>query len=125
MVSDVAAFADKYLHKVEAWQCNLERMAHAGQRAVVWGGGSKGVAFLNTLKTQDQIEYVVDINPRKQERYVAGTGQQIVPPEFLSSYRPDVVIIINSIYQDEIQKIMERLGLSNNVVYTEAINAVL
>jgi len=26
--------------------------------------------------------------------YIAGTGQQIVPPEFLRNYQPDVVIVM-------------------------------
>ena len=92
-------------------------MAQAGQRVVVWGGGAKGVTFLNTLKTQDQIEYVVDINPRKQGRYVPGTGQQIVPPEFLRDYQPDVVIVMNPIYKSEIEQIIKGLGLTAKFLY--------
>jgi hypothetical protein len=117
LVSDVVTFADKYRRKVEAWQCDLERMAQAGQRAVVWGGGARGVTFLNTLKTQDQIEYVVDINPRKRGRYVPGTGQQIVPPEFLRDYQPDVVIVMNPIYKSEIQQLIKSLGLTAKFLY--------
>ncbi|MFX0133657.1 MAG: methyltransferase domain-containing protein, partial [Candidatus Hodarchaeota archaeon] len=116
LTSDVAVFADKYRRKVKAWQGNLERTARMGQRVVVWGGGSKGVTFLNTLKIYDQIEYVVDINPRKQGRYIAGTGQQIMPPEFLRDYQPDVVIIMNPIYQSEIQQITDKLGLTNDFI---------
>jgi len=77
----------------------LEQIKGKGQRAVVWGAGSKGVTFLNVLNIQDQIEYVVDINLRKQGMYIAGTGQQIVPPEFLRNYQPDVVIVMNLIYK--------------------------
>ena len=52
----------------------------------------------------------MDINPRKQGMYVAGTGQQIVPPEFLKYYQPDVVIVMNPIYESEIRQIIEGLG---------------
>jgi len=109
---DVAAFADKYRSKVQAWRNDLDRIAQAGQRAVVWGAGSKGVTFLNALETQDQIAYVVDINPRKQGKYLAGTGQRIVPLEFLREVRPDVVIVMNPIYEDEIRRFTKVLGLS-------------
>jgi hypothetical protein len=78
---------------------------------VVWGGGSKGVTFLNMLKAQHQIEYVVDLNPRKQGKYVAGTGQKIVPPEFLWEYRPDIVIVMNPIYENEIRQMLNELAI--------------
>ena len=112
IAADVTAFAGKYRSKVESWGQNLAHMTQTGRRVVIWGSGSKGVTFLNVLKTQDQIEYVVDINPRKQGMYVAGTGQQIVSPEFLRTYRPDMILIMNSIYQDEIQRMAEGLGLA-------------
>jgi SAM-dependent methyltransferase len=112
LACDVAAFADAYRSKVQVWRRTLERMARAGQRAVVWGAGSKGVTFLNVLETQEQILYAVDINPRKQGMYLAGTGQQIVPPEFLREVRPDVVIVMNPMYEGEIRQMTENLGLS-------------
>jgi len=120
MANDVNAFADNYRRTVESWRYKLDQMAASGQKTVVWGSGSKGVTFLNMLKTQDQIEYVVDINPRKHGMYVAGTGQQIVPPEFLQNYLPDVVIIMNPIYQDEIRQITEKLDLSPQLICVQA-----
>ena len=108
----VDAFGEKYRLKVEEWSEFLTRAATKGQRLVVWGSGSKGVTFLNTLQTHNQIEYVVDINPRKQGNYVAGTGQKIVPPEFLLEYQPDVIVIMNSVYKSEIKELCKQLGLS-------------
>ncbi|MBN2304341.1 MAG: methyltransferase domain-containing protein [Anaerolineae bacterium] len=108
----VDAFAEQYRRKVETWQQHLDRISQQGQRAVIWGGGSKGVTFLNVLKAFDLIGYVVDINPRKQGKHVAGTGQELVPPEFLRDYAPNVVIIMNPIYQQEIQQTVANLGLS-------------
>jgi hypothetical protein len=84
----------------------------AARRTVVWGAGSKGVTFLNILPNSHQISYVVDINPRKHGMFVAGSGQKIVPPSFLVEYRPDVVVVMNAIYIDEIRRTMEDLGLS-------------
>lgn len=43
--------------------------------------------------TLDNIEFVVDKNPSKSHTYIAGMGQEIVPPQFLQSYWPDVVIV--------------------------------
>jgi FlaA1/EpsC-like NDP-sugar epimerase len=91
-------------------------MVRTGQRAVVWGAGSKGVTFLNALQARDPIGHVVDINPRKQGMYVAGTGQQIVAPEFLKEARPDVVIVMNPVYEDEIRRWVGELGLTPDLI---------
>ena len=113
----VSSFAESYRTKVSAWQRTLANITTAGQRAVIWGAGSKGVTFLNTLRAQDSIGFVVDINPRKQGQYVAGTGQEIVPPEFLQEYRPDVVIVMNPIYMQEIQQMTADLGLMPTLIH--------
>lgn len=42
---------------------------------------------------------------------MAGTGQQIVAPEVLQVYRPDVVIVVNPVYCDEIQRELVRIGI--------------
>jgi SAM-dependent methyltransferase len=115
IANDIESFAANYKRKVETYRHKLEQIKRKGQRAVVWGTGSKGVTFLNTFKNS-QIEYAVDINPRKQGKYVAGTGQQIVPPKFLREYQPDVIIVMNPIYRDEICKTLENLGVSADII---------
>ena len=112
LASEITDFATNFKNKVESWRSELEQIKGKGQRAVVWGAGSKGVNFLNVLNIQDQIEYVVDINPRKQGMYIVGTGQQIVPPEFLRNYQPDVVIVMNPIYKSEIEQFTTSLGVT-------------
>jgi hypothetical protein len=119
MAEDVQVFAARYRYKVETWQHNLERFANDGRQAVVWGAGSKGVTFLNVLKAKDQIEYVVDINPRKHGAHVAGTGQRIVPPAFLRHYRPDIILVMNPIYLDEIRQNLDELGLKAELMAVE------
>jgi hypothetical protein len=54
----------------------------------------------------------VDINPYKHGTYMAGTGQEIVGPEFLRAYRPDVVIVMNPIYCNEIQRDLDGMGIT-------------
>jgi SAM-dependent methyltransferase len=114
--SDIATFTHNFQTKVATWKTQLEQVTSQGQRLVVWGAGSKGVTFLNLLKVNDQIEYIVDINPRKHGMYVAGTGQQIVPPQFLRDYQPDVAIVVNPIYEKEIQTTIASLGLTTKLM---------
>ncbi len=112
MMRDVTAFGDNYRAKVAHWRARLGDLASQRRRAVVWGAGSKGVTFLNVFRDQGAIEYVVDINPRKQGKYVAGSGQRVVEPAFLRSYEPDVVIVMNAIYIDEIRRMLAALGVA-------------
>lgn len=108
---DVASFAAQVPKTLEGWKQRLVQHKAAGKKAVLWGGGSKGVAFLTTLGIQDEVQYAVDINPYKKGTFMAGTGQEIVMPEFLASYRPDLVIVMNPIYMDEIRAEMTRFGV--------------
>ncbi len=113
LTEDISRFTISYEQKLADWQANLLRIREGGQKVVLWGGGSKGVAFLTTLGvTTDIITYVVDINPHKAGTYMAGTGQEIVSPDFLKSYKPDVVIAMNPIYREEIRRDLNLMGLS-------------
>jgi SAM-dependent methyltransferase len=112
LAQEVAYFSEHYPPKLEAWRRDLQRIRQTGRRAVIWGGGSKGVAFLTTLRIENEIEYAVDINPYKHGTYMAGAGQEIVGPEFLREYRPDVVIVMNPIYEGEIRQLIGGLGLT-------------
>lgn len=113
---DVAAFARRYAEKVAAWKCRLSEAEQKKQRVVIWGAGSKGVTILNILAARNQVEYAVDINPRKQGKHVAGTGHKIVPPEFLRTYEPDAVILMNAVYEDEVRQTMSEMGLEAELV---------
>jgi hypothetical protein len=77
----------------------------------LWGTGGKGITFVNSLETAEAIPFVVEINPDKQGKYIPGTGQRIVPPEFMAEYRPDKVIITNALYEKEMKQQARDLGV--------------
>jgi len=108
--SAAAVYRDRYHTLLDEWGRELAAQTTAGHRSVIWGAGSKGVSFLTNLATQD-IEYAVDINPTKHGFFMAGTGQEIVGPEFLADYRPELVVAMNSVYMEEIQADLNRLGV--------------
>lgn len=107
----VDRFSNQFEKKMEDWQARIESLKHTGKRAVIWGAGSKGISLLNFLNIQDEIEYVIDINPKKTGKFIAGTGQLIVPPRFLREYQPEVVILLNPLYREEIERSIHTLGL--------------
>jgi hypothetical protein len=116
LAEDVAVFAQKYQQRVAAERATLNEWQQSGKKVVIWGAGSKGITFLNTLQADHQIEYAVDINPRKHGMYITGAGQQIVPPNFLQSYQPDVVVVMNPIYLEEIRQTLNGLGVAPELV---------
>jgi SAM-dependent methyltransferase len=114
-LADVAAFREGIGQKLESLRADLQDVTDGGGKAVLWGSGSKAVSYLNTLGIRDEIEFVVDINPHKHGRFLAGTGHKIVGPEHLRSYQPDAVIVMNSIYLDEIRRNCDALGVGATV----------
>jgi hypothetical protein len=113
---DVAFYAKSYRTKLEEWQQCVRQISLSGRRAVIWGAGSKGVAFLTTLGLYGEIAYAVDINPHKRGTYLAGTGHEIVGPDFLREYRPDVIIVMNPIYRADIEQDLNRMGLTPEII---------
>jgi SAM-dependent methyltransferase len=101
---------------LDRWRERIAACGRRGARTVLWGAGSKAVGFLTTLGIGREIEFVVDINPHKQGMFLAGTGHQIVPAEFLKEYDPDLVIVMNPIYVDEIGKQLTEMKLEPDVV---------
>ncbi len=115
-LEDVAYFVENYEAKRDEWRAILGDMKAQGRKVVLWGGGSKGVAFLTTLGlTLDDVAYAVDINPIKTGTFMAGTGQEIVGPEFLKTYQPDAVIIMNPVYREEITRDLHAMGLAPDI----------
>ncbi|NBD31928.1 MAG: methyltransferase domain-containing protein [Cyanobacteria bacterium] len=113
---DLTAFTEKINPKLNEWKQHLEEAKLNSKKVVVWGSGSKCVAFLTTLDTIDTIQYVVDINPHRHGKFIPGVGKEIMPPEFLKEYQPDEIIIMNSIYRDEIQNMLDEMGVTTQLL---------
>jgi SAM-dependent methyltransferase len=109
---DIEGFARSHLHEVSLWTHRLAGMMRAGKRIAAWGTGGKGIGFLNALDTEGIIPYAVDINPDRQDRFIPGSAQRVVPPEFLRQFKPDTVIITNPLYAREIKNQVAELGIS-------------
>jgi SAM-dependent methyltransferase len=116
VAAEVARFRTRLAETVALWSGRLADHAREGRPVVVWGSGSKGVAFLTMLGDAGEVEYVVDVNPYRHGCFMPGTGQEIVAPEFLAEYRPELVIAMNPIYVEEIGTELERLGVAAELV---------
>lgn len=112
----VDRFSAEMKERIGSWHKRLEEFEKAGKKVAIWGAGAKTVGFANMLKIGDQIPSAVDINPHKQGLYLAGMGQKIVSPDQLQSVQPDVVIVMNPIYSEEIKSQLDSMGLSPEII---------
>lgn len=76
-----------------------------GKRNAIWGGASKGVIFALYMQHMwVNIDLVIDINPAKQGKYMAGSGLRVSSPEegMKALQAGDDVFVMNSNYLQEI-----------------------
>jgi hypothetical protein len=112
----VERFAAGYDALIRDWNQRIDGLASADRRVVLWGAGAKGVSLLNALERTTGIGRVVDVNPRKQGSYVPGSATPVVAPDALPGYGPDVVVLANPIYRDEVRSILAGLGQDADIV---------
>lgn len=105
-------FVTSQAETLDRWRQRSRGVAEAGGRSVIWGSGSKGVAFLAALgEDSTLIHAAVDINPYKHERFMAGTGHEILSPRRLADLAPDLVVAMNDAYLEEIGRDLAGLGI--------------
>lgn len=104
--------------KLRHWRDWVETLRASGRRATIWGAGSKGVMFVNLTRAQAPapIEFAVDQNPNKHGQFIAVTAQQVVGPETIVTAGVHEVVLMNSIYKEEISTRLHSLGAEADVL---------
>ncbi len=108
---EIAQFESHFHERCQFWDEHLTLFRAQNKKVVFWGTGGKGVTFLNICPISAMIDFAVEINPDKHDKYVPGSAQRIVAPSFLVNYQPDVIIISNALYEREIRQQAAELGL--------------
>lgn len=109
-------FRDACDRKIAEWRALVEQRRAEGKPVVVWGSGSKGVAFLTAIGGGEGISHAVDINPHRQGHFMVGTGHPIVGPDALKEIQPATVIVMNPVYRDEVAADLRARGLTPDVL---------
>jgi len=113
----VEAFSAAFTQRLRVWQNTLEGLARDGRSAAVWGAGTKGVIFLNMLgELARHVSLVVDQNPRKHGKHIAGVGTPIAPPSALLGSGTALVIVMNPVYQPEIAAQLAAMGVNAETI---------
>jgi hypothetical protein len=109
-------FTTKINETLELWRKRFAELREKKLKTVIWGGGSKSVGFLTHFDKEKVISHVIDINPHMKGNYIPGIGMQYSEPDFLKEFKPDVVIIMNSVYTEEIRKTLNEMGLNPTLI---------
>lgn len=111
VIAASASFAGRVRDRSDRLASRLGEAAARGLTVALWGGGSKAVAVLTTLGVTDQVAYVVDVNPNKHGTYLAGTGHRVVGPAHVTDAPPNLVILMNPVYLDEVGAMLADLDV--------------
>ena len=83
---------------------------------MVWGAGAKGSTFCDLVDPAgSHVAAVVDLNPAKQGRYIAGTGHEIVSPQEAVRRGITTAVVLNPNYTTEVAELLVALGSSARV----------
>ncbi|MCB9799358.1 MAG: class I SAM-dependent methyltransferase [Candidatus Omnitrophica bacterium] len=101
------AFAGRVLKVKEDFMQLVSELKAAGKSISGYGAPAKASTIINFYGlTPDQVDYVVDDNPLKQNRYIPGAHIPIVPSSHLEAHPTDYVVIFAWNFAKEItQKI--------------------
>ena len=100
-----ATFANRVDFAGKELKALLEELHADGKRVAAYGAAAKGATLLNSQGIgRDLVEYVVDLNPHKQDRAIPGCRIPILPPTRLGEDRPDFLLLLAWNYKDEIRK---------------------
>lgn len=98
------------------WSETLAMLRKKGPIAL-WGAGAKGVTSASLFDPQTELlSCVVDLNPEKQGRFIAGSGHAIVPPADLAKLGVKSVVLMNPNYRAEVEELLEQARIDVNVV---------
>ncbi|MGF7078352.1 methyltransferase domain-containing protein [Mucilaginibacter sp. UYCu711] len=83
----------------------LVNQKKAGKKVAAYGAAAKGNTLLNYCGVKnDLIDFVVDANPAKQNKFLPGSHIPVVNEQYLKDAKPDFVIILPWNIKNEIQQ---------------------
>jgi SAM-dependent methyltransferase len=83
----------------------LIKQKKAGKKVAAYGAAAKGNTLLNYCGIKnDLIDFVVDANPHKQNKWLPASHIPVVNEEYLKQTKPDYVVIFPWNLKDEITK---------------------
>ncbi len=83
----------------------------AGKKVAAYGAAAKGNTLLNYCGIKnDLIDFVVDANPHKQDKFLPASHIPVMNEDFLKNAKPDFVIILPWNLKEEITQQLSYIG---------------
>ena len=103
------AYYDHFQQKALAVKLDLTdfliQQKRAGKSVAAYGAAAKGNTLLNYCGVKnDLVEFVVDANPHKQNKWLPASHIPVVDEAYLKEHRPDYVLILPWNLRDEITR---------------------
>lgn len=93
-----------------------------GLVVAAYGAAAKGNTLLNYLGVDsDLVEFVVDLNPHKQGKYLPGSRIPIVGVEHLKENLPDVLLVLPWNLANEVKSQLSKLSNMNTMRFLRAV----
>jgi len=113
LASDFAARVRTRTRQIEQL---MEGACAEGADLCIWGAGPKCAALLHGLRAAAKRISVVDVDPARQGRFLAGSGIEVAAPETLARKRRGIVLLPNAICMEEVQGQLARVGCTMRLV---------
>jgi len=115
LIAKIKEILTEFCHEYQSakieYEAGIETIKREGHKTIAWGAGARAVTFFNIFNIASEIPCIVDINTKRQGKYLPGTAQEIISPQDLHSIRPDQIVITNPTYADEIKDEVRKMGL--------------
>ena len=117
------AYVGAEARAIGAW--NEAVRSHAANGGVaLWGAGAKGVTMANMIDPKGAlIACLIDINPRKQNRYVPLSAHRILDPATASAAGVRSAMVMNPNYTAEIAAMIEDAGIDMTLTDATTVQA--
>lgn len=97
----------EFQHKVDNLKHDLlyflVKQKNAGKKIIGYGAAAKGNTLLNYCGIKkDMIDFVADISPHKQNKFLPGSRIPVKSPDLIKEYRPDFILILPWNLKEEI-----------------------
>jgi SAM-dependent methyltransferase len=102
VVDSIERYTLYFENKLKEYENKIDKLTNVA----IWGAGAKGSTLLNLIDSNmDKIKCVIDINNKKQNKYIGGTGHPVIAPDKISIFEIENIIVMNENYLDEIKDI--------------------
>jgi len=104
---DTLAYYDNFQQKALKAKLDLTdfliQQKRSGKRVAAYGAAAKGNTMLNYCGIKsDMVDFVVDANPHKQDKFLPASHIPVVNEQFLKDAKPDFVLILPWNLKEEI-----------------------